>query len=282
MKMKMKWLCLLACLSLLLIQHVEGQDSFTNSIGMKFVYVKPGTFMMGSSFKEMKRVFQNYPFEKELDERPHQVTLTEGFYIQATEVTQHQWKEIMGTNPSSFVMCGDTCPVENVSWEDVQLFIQKLNVREKTTPSHNEYMLPTEAQWEYACRAGSATPFTNGKWIGLEGDLSLNKVAWYSVNSFEKVHPVATKNPNKWGLYDMHGNVLEWCSNSKYRYPSYPVKNPPVSYLDSGSNRVYRGGSWNDLPYACRSAYRKDAAKDFQYKNLGFRLIKRGHPTLSK
>lgn len=279
--MKAKIVFITLFLSFSFVQLGYSQQSFTNSIGMKFVYIKPGTFIMGSSFREMKRITENYTFGKPLDERPHQVTLTEGFFIQTTEVTQRQWKEVMKTNPSSFVMCGDTCPVENVSWKDVQFFIKKLNTLEKTTRSHNEYMLPTEAQWEYACRAGSTTAFTNGKWIGLEGDLNLNKVAWYTVNSFETVHPVATKKPNKWGLYDMHGNVLEWCSNSKYRYPRYAVKNPPVAYLDSGSNRVFRGGSWGDLPYTCRSGYRKEAPKDYRHKNLGFRLIKRGQLNLN-
>lgn len=276
--MKKKYFCLFLFLNLFCISHVLGQDTFTNSIGMKFVYLQPGTFIMGSPSREIERILQNYPFEKQLDEVEHQVTLTEGYYIQTTEVTQGQWKAVMGNNPSEFIICGDNCPVESISWEDVQVFIQKLNSLEATSPSHNEYMLPTEAQWEYACRAGSKTSFTNGKLIGLDNDLNLDTVAWYLGNSFQTVHPVATKNPNRWGLHDMHGNVLEWCINSKYRYPDYPVKNPPISYLDSGSDRVYRGGSWGDLPYACRSAYRKEAEKSYRHKNLGFRLIKRTGP----
>ncbi|MCJ7774537.1 MAG: formylglycine-generating enzyme family protein [Desulfobacterales bacterium] len=273
--MKPKYLHFFLFLSLLSAGHALGQDNFTNSIGMKFVHIKPDTFIMGSPLREAQRILQNYPHEKQIDETQHQVTLTEGYYIQTTEVTQRQWKEVMGNNPSEFIGCGENCPVESISWEDAKLFIQKLNSLEATSPSHNEYMLPTEAQWEYACRADSDTSFTNGKLIGLDNDLNLDAVAWYLGNSFNAVHPVATKKPNRWGLYDMHGNVLEWCSNSKYRYPAYAVKNPPISYLDSGSNRVYRGGSWGDLPYACRSAYRKEAEKNYRHKNLGFRLIKR-------
>ncbi|MBW1641217.1 MAG: formylglycine-generating enzyme family protein [Deltaproteobacteria bacterium] len=270
--MKTKYFCLFLLLTLLSDNHAISQDTFTNSIGMKFVYIKAGTFIMGSPLKEAQRILEDYPHEKQIDEREHKVTLTDGYYIQTTEVTQRQWKEVMDSNPSFFIGCGDNCPVENVSWIDAQSFIQKLNARENT----NEYMLTTEAQWEFACRAGSRTSYTNGKMIGLDNDLNLDVVAWYLGNSDKTVHPVATKKSNRWGLYDMHGNVLEWVANSKYRYPSYQVKNPPIVYLDSGSKRVYRGGSWGDPPYACRSAYRKEAEKSYRHKNLGLRLIKRG------
>jgi len=269
--MKTKYSCLFFFLAFLFNSYALGQDTFTNSIGMKFVYIKPGTFIMGSNSKEIKHVLENYPHEKQLDEIQHNVTLTQGYYMQTTEVTQLQWKKVMDTNPSFFSGCGDTCPVDNVSWNDAQLFIQKLNALENT----NEYSLPTEAQWEFACRAGSTTTFSSGKMTGLDNVLNLDTVAWYKGNSTQAPHPVATKNPNRWNLYDMHGNVLEWCQNSKYRYPSYAVKDPPISFLDSGSKRVYRGGSWGDLPYACRSAHRKDAEKTYRHKNLGFRIIKR-------
>jgi len=273
MKTKFLFIFLLGCI--LFIPYARSQNNFTNSIGMQFVYIQPGTFKMGSPEHEVDRIIENYPHEeKQLDEKQHTVTLTAGYYMQTTEVTQRQWKEIMGSNPSAFTGCGDECPVENVSWEDAQLFIQKLNERENT----NDYKLPTEAQWEYACRAGSQTPFANGKMLSLGNNLNLDRIAWYSGNSLNTVHPVATREPNKWGLYDMHGNVLEWCLNSKYRYPDYPLKNPPISYLDSGSKRVFRGGSWGDLPYACRSAYRKDADKTYRHKNLGFRLIRLSAP----
>lgn len=270
--MKFKCLYFLLLFIFLLTGNALGQNTFTNSIGMEFVYIKGDTFVMGSPSKEVQLILKEYPYEKQIDEKQHRVTLTQGYYIQTTEVTQRQWKDIMGKNPSSFIGCGENCPVENVSWEDAQLFIQKLNARENT----NEYTLPTEAQWEYACRAGSNTSFSCGKLIGLDNDLNLDGVAWYLGNSDKTVHPVATKRPNRWGLYDMHGNVLEWCANSKYRYTSYAVKDPPISYLDSGSRRVYRGGSWEDPPYACRSAYRKDQEKQYRNKNLGLRIIKTG------
>jgi len=272
--MKIKWLFFVFLSIFLSTGDTLGQDTFTNSIGMKFVYIKGSTFIMGSPLKEAQRILEDYPHEKQIDEKQHNVTLTQGYYIQTTEVTQRQWKDVMGDNPSFFIGCGDNCPVENVSWIDAKLFIQKLNAREGT----NGYMLPTEAQWEYACRAGSKTSFSNGKLIGLDNDLNLDGVAWYLGNSDKTVHPVATKQSNRWGLFDMHGNVLEWCVNSKYRYPSYAVKNPPISYLDSGSKRVYRGGSWGDPPYACRSAYRKDEEKSYRNKNLGLRLIKSESP----
>lgn len=276
MMIKSKFFLIFIFTTLVFTGSVLAENSFTNSIGMKFVYIQPGTFIMGSPSNEIQRILDNYPYETQLDEKQHRVTLTESYYIQTTEVTQRQWKDVMGTNPSAFNNCGDDCPVENVSWNDVQLFIQKLNKREGTNKLHNEYMLPTEAQWEYACRAGSKTSFANGKLIGLKSNLNLDAIGWYENNSRQTIHPIATRAPNIWGLYDMHGNVSEWCSNSKYRYPSYAVKNPPISYLDSGSNRVFRGGNWSDLPYACRSAYRKGERKTYKNYNLGFRLIKRG------
>ncbi|MBW1847150.1 MAG: formylglycine-generating enzyme family protein [Deltaproteobacteria bacterium] len=187
--MKTKYFCLFLLLTLLSDNHAISQDTFTNSIGMKFVYIKAGTFIMGSPLKEAQRILEDYPHEKQIDEREHKVTLTDGYYIQTTEVTQRQWKEVMDSNPSFFIGCGDNCPVENVSWIDAQSFIQKLNARENT----NEYMLPTEAQWEFACRAGSRTSYTNGKMIGLDNDLNLDVVAWYLGNSDKTVHPVATK-----------------------------------------------------------------------------------------
>lgn len=272
--MKIKSLLLCLFLYPFLAGNGIGRETLTNSIGMKFVYIKPGTFIMGSPTNEINRILQYFPHEKHLDETQHSVTLTQGYYIQTTEVTQGQWKAVMGDNPSYFIGCGDNCPVDNVSWEEVQAFIQKLNKLEGTQRLHNAYLLPTEAQWEYACRAGSTYSFTNGKMIGLDHDLNLDAVGWYLGNSANTGHPVATKKPNAWGLYDMHGNVLEWCNNSKYRYPSYPVKNPPIEYLDSGSKRVYRGGSWGDPPYACRCAFRKAEPKTYRHRNLGFRLIK--------
>jgi len=158
--------------------------TFTNSIGMKFVYMPPGTFTMGSPPGELGR---------DSDEIQHRVTLSEGFYMQTTEVTQGQWRSIMGTNSSYFENCGDSCPVDEVSWEDCQEFIRRLNQKEKS----NKYRLPTEAEWEYACRAGNTTAFANGDITetGCGYDPNLAAMGWYCGNSGKKTHPVAQKNP---------------------------------------------------------------------------------------
>ena len=230
-----------------------GQDEkFTNSLGMEFVLIPAGTFMMGSLSSEKGR---------ESDEKQHRVTLTKSFYMQTTEVTHGQWKEIMGNNPSSFKNCGDDCPVDKVSWNDVQEFIRKLNQKEGI----NKYRLPTEAEWEYACRAGSTTRFCFG-----DSDSRLSEYAWYDDNSSKKTHPVGQKKPNIWGLFDMYGNVWEWCQDWKGNYQSSDVTDPKGP--SSGSSRVHRGGSWNDLARYCRSADRSlysPGSRDF---NLGFRL----------
>jgi formylglycine-generating enzyme required for sulfatase activity len=183
---------------------------------MQFASIPPGQFVMGSN--------------KNRDEKPaHTVKITKGFDIQKTEVTQGQWKAVMGSNPSNFSSCGDNCPLENVSWEDVQTFIERLNDKK----DGHTYSLPTEAEWEYAARAG-----TTGDYAG-----DLDEMAWYIKNSGSKTHPVATKKANAWGLYDMHGNVWEWVSDwygSDY-YQNSPNNDPKGP--NSGSARVYRGGS---------------------------------------
>jgi len=228
-------------------------------LGMKFAFIPAGTFMMGSPESEA---------ERESNEKQHRVTLTKGFYIQTTEVTQRQWRTMMGNNSSVFEYCAD-CPVEVVTWKDVRTFIQKLNRKEGT----NRYKLPTEAEWEYAARAGSTTSFANGGISELECayDSNLDAMGWYCGNSgvtYSKcldlskmggpkcagTHPVAKKQPNAWGLYDMHGNVWEWCRDWYGKYSGGSVINPPGP--SSGSYRVFRGGSWNYEARSCQSAYR--------------------------
>ena len=231
----------------------------TNSLGMKFVYISPGTFTMGSPTSELGR---------DDDEIQHQVTLTKGYYLQTTEVTQGQWKAVMGTNPSYFDTCGDNCPVENVSWDDAQSFIATLNAMGEGT-----YRLPTEAQWEYACRAGSTTAFANGGITELDCGLdpNLDAMGWYCGNSGYMPHPVARKQANSWGLYDMHGNVNEWCFDWYGNYPSRYVADPEGP--SSGTERVVRGRSWVNKAQECRSADRGYYNPDGGLSYLGFRLV---------
>ncbi|WP_300675296.1 bifunctional serine/threonine-protein kinase/formylglycine-generating enzyme family protein [Desulfoluna sp.] len=227
------------------------KKKMSNSLGMQFVYIKPGTFMMGSPSGESGR---------DSDETQHRVTLSKGYYLQTTEVTQGQWKAVMGSNPSLFKNCGDECPVENVSWEDAQTFIRKLNTRE----GGSHYRLPTEAEWEVGCRGGSETPYANGK--------SLSSLGWYDDNSGNKTHPVAQKRSNAWGLYDMHGNVYEWCQDWSADYPSGNVTDPVGP--SSGSRRVERGGSWGSRARSCRSANRSSVSLGSRSVDVGFRLAR--------
>ena len=232
----------------------------TNNLGMAFVWIEPGEYLQGSPASEPGRSD---------DERQHRVILTEGFYMQATEVTQGQWKAVMGSNPSYFSSCGDSCPVESVSWHDVQEFIIKLNKLDQGT-----YRLPTEAEWEYAARAGSETAFANGDIteIGPGYDPNLDAMGWYWRNSSHNPQAVAGKAPNAWGLYDMHGNVWEWVQDWYGDYPSGQVTDPIGA--SSGSVRVRRGGSWDSPAINCRSANRSIFTPTRRSYNLGFRLIR--------
>lgn len=191
--------------------------------------------------------------------------------MQTTEVTQGQWKAVMGNNPSYYDTCGDECPVENVSWEDAQEFIRKVN----RTEGKNVYRLPTEAEWEYAARAGSTTAFANGDMT--QGscdpvDTNLNAMGWYCGNSGSKPHQVKKKKPNVWGVYDMHGNVYEWCQDWYGSYPDKPVIDPKGP--DLGSSRVFRGGAWNLYARFCRSAHRGYDRPGDRGAGLGFRLAR--------
>jgi len=227
-------------------------NKITNSLGMNFAYIRPGIFMMGRPSSESGR---------SSDEKQHRVTLTKGFYMQTTEVTQGQWRAIMGSNPSKFSTFGDDCPVEQISWNDAQEFIRKLNRKE----GGSRYRLPTEAEWEYAARAGSTTRFCYGN-----DESRLSEYAWYRSNSGKKTHSVAQKTSNAWGLYDMHGNVWEWCQDWKGDYLSGSDTDPTGSFF--GSYRVDRGGGWGNNARACRSANRYGSEPVYRYSDLGFRL----------
>jgi len=239
----------------------NNEKAFTNSFGMTFVRIPAGTFMMGSPNDEIGRYN---------GETLHQVTLTQDFYMQTTEVTQGQWKAVMGNNPSFHSSCGCDCPVEKVSWEDAKEFTEKLNQLENA----NKYRLPTEAQWEYAARAGSTTSLANGNLVeehcGI--DTNLNAMGWYCGNSGRKTHQVAQKQANAWGLYDMHGNVFEWCQDWYGSYPTNSVTDPGGA--SSGSGRVIRGGSWHNDAQYCRSANRYDLSPGGRNLSLGLRLMR--------
>ncbi|MDL2321828.1 formylglycine-generating enzyme family protein [Desulfosarcina sp. OttesenSCG-928-B08] len=249
-------------LSLLLVFLLGGlfpgfaqEKTHTNSIGMEFVLIPAGSFKMGCN-----RDFENCHG----GESPqHSVTISKPFYLGKYEVTQEQWVAVMGGNPSKFK--GRSNPVEQVSWNDVQTFIRKLNEKEKT----GKYRLPTEAEWEYAARAGSTSTYS----FGDDAD-QIGRYAWYEGNSGEKTHPVGQKQPNNWGLYDMHGNVWEWCQDwygeNYYRNSSSSDPKGP----SSGEYRVNRGGGWGNSAGFCRSALRSSSSPGDRSNSLGigFRL----------
>ena len=219
---------------------------------MKMIYVAPGSFMMGSSSTEEGR---------HNDETQHHVTLTKGYWLGETEVTQAQWESVMGNNPSYFK--GMSRPVERVSWEDCQTFIAKVN-REVRRQFGGDARLPTESEWEYACRAGSI-----GNYAGTG---ELNDMGWYFDNREWKTHEVKGKKANAWGFYDMHGNVWEWCQDwygSDY-YASSPSADPKGPA--SGDDRVLRGGGWGDDARCCRSAFRLRYWPGYRDRLCGFRL----------
>ena len=198
-------------------------------------------------------------FEAGNDERPaHQVTL-KNYYIGETEVTQELWKTVMGNNPSFFD--GSNLPVENISWEDCQEFIRKLNAK-----TGQKFRLPTEAEWEYAARGGK-----NSKGYKYSGSNNLDDVSWHEGNSSNKTHAVKTKSPNELGLYDMSGNVWEWCSDRFGNYTSAAQRNPAGP--DTGAFRVNRGGGWGYGARCCRVSARDNAATGRRDGNLGLRLV---------
>ncbi len=218
----------------------------TNQAGIEFVLIPAGSFMMGSNGPAIERPM-------------HQITINYEFHMGKYEVTQAQWQRVMGNNPSLYADC-PKCPVEQVSWNDAQSFIEKLN----QTADGYVYRLPTEAEWEYACRAR-----TTGDYAG-----TLRELAWYSENSGKKTHAVGGKQPNAWGLADMHGNVWEWCEDW-YHQTYYGAPNDGGAVL-SGENltdRTVRGGSWYDLPTYLRSASRASATPDYRGSWIGFRVV---------
>ena len=233
----------------------------TNSIGMKLALIPAGEFMMGSPREEVAELIEKYSFVKalvEAEQPQHRVRITKAHYLGVTEVTQAQYERVMGTNPSNFK--GAQLPVEQVSWEEAVEFCRKLSAQEGRT-----YRLPTEAEWEYACRAGSTT-----KWCFGDKESALGEYAWYGDNTDLKTHPVGEKKPNAWGLCDMHGNVLEWCSDWYGAYTEAAVSDPTGA--TAGSSRVLRGGGWVRDPRGCRSASRISDTPGYRLVSLGFRV----------
>jgi formylglycine-generating enzyme required for sulfatase activity len=207
-------------------------------------WIPPGEFQMGT------RGF----WGRVNGERIHQVKINRGFWIGKYPVTQEQYEAVMGNNPSKFKSTQN--PVEQVNWNDAVAFCQKIKAR-----------LPREAEWEYACRAGTTTKFSSS-----DSDSDLGRVGWYIDNSNSQTHPVGQKQGNFWGLYDMHGNVSEWCSDwyGKNYYKQSPTSGPKGP--TDGSDRVLRGGAWNSYPISCRSAFRSNGNPSYHCNNVGFRV----------
>ena len=233
-------------------QPVEEVTMNVNGVEFTMVLVEGGTFMMGCTPEQWPGVFRN--------EGPvHEVTLW-NYYIAQTEVTQELWEAVMGSNPSKFV--GDPQrPVETVSMFDCALFVDKLS-----DLTGKSFRLPTEAEWEYAARGGNRS-----RTYRLSGSNIIDDVAWYSENSEGMTHPVASKRANELGIYDMSGNVNEWCQDWYAIYVEGPVANPTGP--ESGYENVYRGGCWDFPDCRCRNAYRDEADPNTANKYLGMRLV---------
>jgi formylglycine-generating enzyme required for sulfatase activity len=215
----------------------------------ELVVIPAGSFTMGSN-----------DFE---DAKPPHTVKVSSFAMGKTPVTQKQWQAVMGSNPSHFKEDGDDCPVENVSWLEVEQFIQKLNSK-----TGNTYRLPSEAEWEYAARAGTA-----GKWCFGNEEKQLGQYAWYRDNSGSRPHPVAQKQANDFGLFDVHGNVWEWVQDIKHNdYNAAPTDGSAWTSRGNYKKRVLRGGSWLDTPASLRLAFRGSDTTDNRFGNIGLRL----------
>jgi formylglycine-generating enzyme required for sulfatase activity len=251
----MRWL-VLAVLGLMLgggpVPAQQPEKEITNSIGMKLLLIPKGSFTMGAE-------------DGFVNEQPtHPVTISQPFYLGVYEVTQEQYEGVMGENPSKFK--DPKNPVGRASWQDAVEFCRKLSELPDEKSAGRVYRLPTEAEWEYACRAGSTTKFGFG-----DDESQLFDYAWIGKNSESKTHHVGQKKPNAWGIHDMHGNAWEWCSDWYGEYPRDAVTDPQGP--DTGIFRTCRGGSWGFVAANCRSAAR--GANDPATRTLGggFRVV---------
>jgi formylglycine-generating enzyme required for sulfatase activity len=231
-------------------ETVQPKQLTDPATGMELVLVKGGCFAMGGDGAD--------------NEKPiHEVCVAD-FYLGKYEVTQSQWTSLMGNNPSRFAGCGPSCPVESVSWSDVQNFLRSISEKSGKT-----YRLPTEAEWEYAARSGSAADL----WAGTGDEARLGEYAWYGKNANETTHKAGQKKANAMGLYDMGGNVWEWCQD--WYGEGYYKESPPNSPAgpEQGASRVIRGGSYENEAVNLRGANRNDAPADTKDANLGFRVL---------
>ena len=224
-------------------------------VKLEMVLIPAGEFLMGASDSDKDFHYGEKP--------QHRVRITKPFYLGKYQVTQEQWEAVMGSNPSRFK--GPKHPVEQVSWDACQQFLGKLNA--KFAAEGGKYQLPSEAQWEYACRAGSKTRYSFG-----DDKTQLDDYAWHRKNLATPTHPVGEKKPNAWGLYDMHGNACDWCQDwfGKEYYRESPVDDPTGSV--TGLQRVIRGGSWHCPPEHCRSTMRRQALPEVLWHTQGLRV----------
>ncbi len=232
-----------------------GEVRDLTPLKIKFSWCPPGTFVMGSAPDAFGRM---------QDEDQHEVTLTNGFWMQQTEVTQAQYEALMGVNPSFYP--GDQQPVESITWIAAVEYCRRLSELPAEKSAGNVYRLPTEAEWEYACRAGTTTVFSFG-----EDEKGAEEFGWYLTNSERTTQDVGGKQPNPWGLYDMHGNVAEWCHDWYSLYPQTAVTDPVGA--ESGEDRIIRGGSWFQLPEFARCSHRNGAPPSSRYVARGFRVV---------
>jgi formylglycine-generating enzyme required for sulfatase activity len=246
----------------------QPMEILANSVGMRMVLVPAGEFLMGSPASDSHARSWEMP--------QHRVRITRPFYLGIHPVTQQEYEQVMGDNPSNFK--GDArLPVENASWLDAVQFCNRLSERESLAPCYRidgddvtvvdveGLRLPTEAEWEYACRAGTTT-----KWYCGDAENGLGEVAWYGANSGGKTHPVGKKKPNAWGLFDMHGNVWEWCEDWYREYPAEEVTDPQGP--SQTPDRVLRGGSCRGVAWHCRAAFRDGYGPRSRFDFLGFRV----------
>jgi len=244
---------------------LPGEVREFTKLEIKFCWCPPGHFRMGTSEDAPQHL---------LNERPVEVTLSRGFWMQQTELTQNQYQQLMGCNPSFFR--GEHNPVDSVTWDEATEFCRRLSELPPEKEAGNLFRLPTEAEWEYACRAGITT-----EWCYGDNEEGMEEYGWYHKNSGRTTHPVGEKRANAWGLFDMHGNVSEWCQDFYGEYPSEPATDPRGPETGD-TRRTFRGGGWFFVAEYARSAYRDAHEPADRYVGRGFRLVATTSPGASR